>query len=156
MGGGLCRWDYPFWRNSDRARSKRLAATGGSDDLIYVSPKSGRAVSRDVGAATAKLLPLPQFLIGRGDAAGNAVSVGLRLTAFWSVMLTPQDKLLPDARSLLRVLYRLRNLYVPTYSLGASLSYSIASSTKALYDWAIVSAATFMVRDGFRSSKTKS
>ncbi|MEC7655560.1 MAG: DNA repair protein RecO, partial [Pseudomonadota bacterium] len=78
------------------------AATGIVDDLIYVSPKSGRAVSRDAGAAyREKLLPLPQFLIGRVDVAGNAVSDGLRLTAYFLErhVLTPQDKLLPDARS---------------------------------------------------------
>ena len=78
------------------------AATGVVDDLIYVSPKSGRAVSRDAGAAyREKLLPLPQFLIGRVDIAGNAVSDGLRLTAYFLErhVLTPQDKLLPDARS---------------------------------------------------------
>jgi DNA repair protein RecO (recombination protein O) len=39
------------------------AATGVSDDLIYVSPRSGRAVSREAGAAYAeRLLPLPPFL----------------------------------------------------------------------------------------------
>ncbi len=39
------------------------AATGATQDLIYVSPKSGRAVSRDGGADWAdRLLPLPRFL----------------------------------------------------------------------------------------------
>lgn len=39
------------------------AATGGNDDLIYVSPKSGRAVSREAGAPYAeRMLPLPAFL----------------------------------------------------------------------------------------------
>ena len=77
------------------------AATGVVDDLICI-PKSGRAVSRDAGAAyREKLLPLPQFLIGRVDVAGNAVSDGLRLTAYFLErhVLTPQDKLLPDVRS---------------------------------------------------------
>lgn len=41
----------------------QCAATGSRDDLIYVSPKSGRAVSRDAGGPwAAKLLPLPVFL----------------------------------------------------------------------------------------------
>lgn len=40
------------------------AATGGTEDLIYVSPKSGRAVSRTAGAPyKEKLLPLPAFLV---------------------------------------------------------------------------------------------
>jgi DNA repair protein RecO (recombination protein O) len=45
------------------------AATGSTEDLIYVSPKSGRAVSREAGAPYAeKLLKLPAFLHMR---AGN-------------------------------------------------------------------------------------
>ena len=39
------------------------AATGSTQDLIYVSPKSGRAVCRSAGADyAAKMLPLPEFL----------------------------------------------------------------------------------------------
>jgi len=42
----------------------QCAATGSRDDLIYVSPKSGRAVSRDAGAPYRdRLLPLPAFLM---------------------------------------------------------------------------------------------
>ncbi|MBO88372.1 MAG: DNA repair protein RecO [Rickettsiales bacterium] len=77
------------------------AATGVIHDLIYVSPKSGRAVSRAAGEDYRdKLLPLPQFLIGRGDARGNAISDGLRLTAYFLErhVLGPYEKLLPDYR----------------------------------------------------------
>ena len=39
------------------------AATGVTDDLIYVSPKSGKAVSLEAGAAYQdRMLPLPAFL----------------------------------------------------------------------------------------------
>ncbi|MBW3097843.1 DNA repair protein RecO [Pseudohoeflea coraliihabitans] len=49
----------------------RCAATGSRDRLIFVSPKSGRAVSADAGAAWAdKLLALPSFLHS-GDAASD-------------------------------------------------------------------------------------
>jgi len=42
----------------------RCAATGGCEDLVYVSPRSGRAVSRNAGMAWHdKLLALPQFLL---------------------------------------------------------------------------------------------
>lgn len=42
----------------------QCAATGSRDDLVYVSPRSGRAVSRNAGAELAhKLLPLPSFLL---------------------------------------------------------------------------------------------
>ncbi|MGH7021541.1 MAG: DNA repair protein RecO, partial [Brevundimonas sp.] len=43
----------------------RCAATGSMDDLIYVSPRTGRAVSREAGAPYAdKLLNLPPFMLG--------------------------------------------------------------------------------------------
>ena len=43
--------------------SRQRAATGTADELIYVSPKSGRAVSREGGEPWAdKLLRLPVFL----------------------------------------------------------------------------------------------
>lgn len=42
---------------------KTCAATGTQEDLIYVSPRSGRAVSRKAGLPYInKLLPLPKFL----------------------------------------------------------------------------------------------
>ena len=44
----------------------RCAATGMVDDLAYVSPRTGRAVSREAGTAyEPKLLPLPSFLLRR-------------------------------------------------------------------------------------------
>jgi DNA repair protein RecO (recombination protein O) len=43
----------------------RCAANGSTDDLVYVSPRSARAVSRDAGQAFSdKLLTLPAFLSG--------------------------------------------------------------------------------------------
>ncbi|MFC3073026.1 DNA repair protein RecO [Shinella pollutisoli] len=62
------------------------AATGSRDDLAYVSPKSGRAVSRTAGAPWAeRMLRLPAFL---GDDSGHAADAdaladGFRLTAFF-------------------------------------------------------------------------
>ncbi|MEM7241614.1 MAG: DNA repair protein RecO [Pseudomonadota bacterium] len=60
------------------------AATGGTDDLCYVSPKTGRAVSRAGGADYAdRLLPLPDFLLG-GDLRGlQDIKDSLRLTGFF-------------------------------------------------------------------------
>ncbi|MGR7997031.1 MULTISPECIES: DNA repair protein RecO [unclassified Xanthobacter] len=64
---------------------ERCAATGQSDDLIYVSPKSGRAVSRGAGQPYAdRLLPLPPFLVGDPTApAPGDVEAALRLTGFF-------------------------------------------------------------------------
>ena len=52
---------------------KNCAATGRADDLVYVSPRSGRAVGRDAGAEYAeRLLPLPHFLSSGGSRIDRA------------------------------------------------------------------------------------
>ncbi len=58
------------------------AATGERDDLVYVSPKSGRAVSAHAGAAyKEKLFALPAFFRdGEAAATGADVIDALRLT----------------------------------------------------------------------------
>ena len=64
----------------------QCAATGTRADLAYVSPKSGRAVSRDAGAPWHdRMLPLPTFL-RRGAGGGTdpaAVAQAFRLTGFF-------------------------------------------------------------------------
>lgn len=58
--------------------------TGAREDLAFISPKSGRAVS--VTAARgheAKLLPLPPFLLDGGRPDWGAIFDGLRLTGFF-------------------------------------------------------------------------
>jgi DNA repair protein RecO (recombination protein O) len=67
------------------------AATGQAHDLVYVSPKSGRAVSRQAGAPYhEKLLALPPFLVSSscgprsGSAGSHAIDPVLALCA-------PQD-----------------------------------------------------------------
>lgn len=63
------------------------AATGARQDLIYVSPKSGRAVSRAVGAPYAeRLLPLPDFLTDERismQVAREAVCDAFRMTGYF-------------------------------------------------------------------------
>lgn len=79
----------------------RCAATGRRDDLVYVSPRTGRAVSGEAGAAWRdKLLPLPGFLTGQGPAEAAALSAGLRLTGHFldRHVLAPHGRSLPDAR----------------------------------------------------------
>ena len=57
------------------------AATGATDDLIYVSPKTGHAVSAAAGAPYAdRMLPLPGFLVGSGAYDDKAIADGLKLT----------------------------------------------------------------------------
>ena len=58
--------------------------TGARDDLAYVSPKSGGAVSRAAGDPYRdRLLPLPAFLIEGGAGDWPALLDGLRLTGFF-------------------------------------------------------------------------
>ncbi|KQS96560.1 MULTISPECIES: DNA repair protein RecO [unclassified Rhizobium] len=60
------------------------AATGARDDLVYVSPKSGRAVSREAGAPYAdKMLALPGFLAQGGAADHDSLQAAFRMTAFF-------------------------------------------------------------------------
>jgi len=77
------------------------AATGATEDLIYVSPKSGRAVSAEAGEVyRKKLLPLPAFLLQNTAFNSTSLSEGLRLTGYFLErhVLSPHGKLLPDAR----------------------------------------------------------
>lgn len=61
------------------------AATGTAEDLAYVSPRSGRAVSRAAGAPyQQRLLPLPAFLILPGATGSRAEAMaGLELTGYF-------------------------------------------------------------------------
>jgi DNA repair protein RecO (recombination protein O) len=59
----------------------QCAANGNADNLAYVSPRTGRAVSLEAGAPYhEKLFPLPAFLLGGGWEAGD-IKRGLDLTA---------------------------------------------------------------------------
>lgn len=60
-------------------------AAGGDDDLAYVSPRTGRAVSREAGKPWAdKLLALPPFLLGNQAAVLEAdIDAGLTLTGYF-------------------------------------------------------------------------
>jgi DNA repair protein RecO (recombination protein O) len=65
---------------------RECAATGTRSDLAYVSPKSGRAVSRAAGAPWAdKMFALPRFLITEQSQAADfeSLAAAFRLTAFF-------------------------------------------------------------------------
>ena len=60
------------------------ALTGRHDDLAYISPKSGRAVSRDAAGEWAdRLLALPACLLGQGPATPPELAAGLRTTGYF-------------------------------------------------------------------------
>jgi DNA repair protein RecO (recombination protein O) len=79
------------------------AATGSSSDLIFVSPKSGRAVSRGAGEPWRdRLLALPAFLAGESERAdARDIQAGFELTAFFLArhVLEPRGLMLSDARA---------------------------------------------------------
>ena len=80
------------------------AATGANDQLIYVSPRSGRAVSASAGEPYRdRLLRLPQFLISARDqqVTHDDVAAGLTLTGFFleQRVLAPKGDTLPQSRS---------------------------------------------------------
>jgi DNA repair protein RecO (recombination protein O) len=80
-------------------------ALGGSDDnLVAVSPKSGRAVSAAQAEPYAgRLLPLPAFVRGGGQAEWTEIAAGLDLTGHFLA----RDVLTDHARPVLEARYRL-------------------------------------------------
>jgi DNA repair protein RecO (recombination protein O) len=84
----------------------RCAATGATDGLVYVSPKSGRAVSAEAGAPWRdRLLPLPAFLREgarlEAEPSSEDIADGLRLTGFFIArdLFGPSGAPLPDSRA---------------------------------------------------------
>jgi DNA repair protein RecO (recombination protein O) len=77
------------------------AATGTRQDLVHVSPKTGRAVSRVAGLPYAdRLLPLPGFLTGGSEASRDDILAGLDLTGYFLErhVFAPRGLALPDQR----------------------------------------------------------
>ena len=81
----------------------RCVATGSSDNLVYVSPKSGRAVSRAAGEPWAdKMLRLPAFLRDRDSvASAQDIADGFVLTGYFLARhaLEPRGITLGDERA---------------------------------------------------------
>lgn len=79
------------------------AVTGAEVGLAFVSPRSGRAVSRaGAGEWADRLLPLPEVMLGRGAAEGAEIAAGLRVTGFFlAEKLAPAlgTRPLPEARA---------------------------------------------------------
>ena len=70
------------------------AGGGNPNDLAYVSPKTGRAVSREKGLPYHdRLLILPKFLWQEDVASLTDVQAGLLLTGYFLTMHTPKHRL---------------------------------------------------------------
>lgn len=87
----------------------QCAATGNrledGAELVFVSPKSGNAVSYAAGLPYKdKMLPLPPFLIDQGEPLRQDIAAALRMTAYFleERILLPANTELPDARKRLQ------------------------------------------------------
>lgn len=90
----------------------QCALTGATQDLVYVSPRSGRAVSRVAGEPyRERLLALPAFLrdsgsgqgfmAGAGHPGAEALRAAFALTGHFLArdLFHPHERTLPDARA---------------------------------------------------------
>ncbi|PHR93257.1 MAG: DNA repair protein RecO [Robiginitomaculum sp.] len=78
------------------------AATGTTSDLTHVSPRSGRAVSREAAAPYLdKLMPLPGFLNGATDVKEGDIADGFALSGYFLTtrIFHQINKDIPDARA---------------------------------------------------------
>ena len=83
---------------------ERCAATGATGELVYVSPKTGRAVSRAAGEPyNDRLLALPRFMVESGEAdlpEAEDIRAGFRLTGYFlgRHVYEPRGLAPPEAR----------------------------------------------------------
>lgn len=88
---------------------ERCAVSGTNDNLVAVSPKSGRAVSAaEAEPYVGRLLPLPAFIREGGRASWEDIANGLELTGHFLSrdILTDRSKPIGEARD--RLVERLR------------------------------------------------
>ncbi|MEP3244825.1 MAG: DNA repair protein RecO [Sneathiella sp.] len=92
------------------------AATGATDDLVYVSPKSARAVSAEAGLPYRdRMLPLPAFLADGGVSGAlekpllEQIDEGFKLTGFFirkNLLPNYGEESLPARERFLNALHR--------------------------------------------------
>ncbi len=86
----------------------RCAVTGVTQGLNYVSPRTGRAVTREgAGEHVDKLLPLPGFLLGQLSQGSSDIAAGLALTTHFlnRFIFYPMERSLPAVRTQLENLF---------------------------------------------------
>ena len=80
----------------------KCAVTGSADDLVYVSPRTGRAVNAGAGEPYKdRLLALPPFLLtAQGGLRAGDIAAGLAITGHFLArfVFAPLDRPLPPAR----------------------------------------------------------
>lgn len=102
-GAAYIIWEIAFLRELGFSLDLTRCAAGSDDaDLCYVSPKTGRAVSRSAGEPyKEKLLPLPAFISpAGGEMTDEAILDGLKMTGHflehWA--FTHHTSGIPEAR----------------------------------------------------------
>ena len=73
-------------------------------DLVYVSPRTGRAVTKETAKGYEdRVLPLPGFLLGKGAADAAAIRDGLKLAGYFLErhLFAALDRPVPEARQAL-------------------------------------------------------
>jgi DNA repair protein RecO (recombination protein O) len=87
----------------------RCAVSGSNDNLVAVSPKSGRAVSAaESEPYEDKLLPLPNFVREGGQATWQEIAKGLDLTGHFLLRDILTDRVRPIGEARDRLVDRLR------------------------------------------------
>lgn len=100
----LVRWELELLQELGFGLDlSQCAATGSSEDLAYVSPRTGRAVSREAGKPYHdRLLKLPLFMLASqaGDVGTDDIVDGLTLTGHFleKHVLAHRDMGLPGPR----------------------------------------------------------
>jgi len=80
------------------------AGSGATEELVYVSPKSGRAVSREAGEPWKdQLFVLPAFLVSDSSHSPSDIAAGFTLTGFFLSrhVFEPRGIVMPEARAAL-------------------------------------------------------
>ncbi len=109
-GAALVFWELALLREMGFGLDlSRCVVTGATENLHYVSPKSGGAVS-DAGAGEYRdrLLKLPAFLRGEGHAGAEDIAAGLKLSGYFIEhrLFAHTTHALPDARARLPDFFR--------------------------------------------------
>ncbi|MGE4480789.1 DNA repair protein RecO [Acidocella sp.] len=99
----LCRWELVLLRELGFGLDFSSSA-GSNDRLAYVSPRTGRAVTfSEAGNWVNRLLPLPEFLLGEGEADLKDCAAALRLSGHFLTrdVFGARHRPLPPARQAL-------------------------------------------------------
>lgn len=87
----------------------RCAVTGDAGDLVAVSPRSGRAVSRAEAAPyVGKLLPMPRFIIEGGMGSWHDILDGMALTGHFLLRDVITDRAVVVAEARTRLVERMK------------------------------------------------